>query len=65
MESATDDELLSAGYAACEQFADGVELDEITTVGPSPDEIVEGYNDRSLAGLASQLLCTEYDITLG
>lgn len=62
MDDATDEELIAYGHAACEQLAAGVGYDDVEVIPTDyPSEPYVGWNDRSLTGLASETLCTEYD----
>jgi hypothetical protein len=66
MEDATDAGLVAAGHQACESIAGGTPADQVDVLPDSmPVEIVEGWNDRNLAGLATQTLCTEYNVVAG
>lgn len=65
----SDEELVAAGWRACELFDQGLTYEEIDVV-TGDEEILANLglapnrNDREAAGIASQVLCTEHDITV-
>jgi len=60
----SDPELLAAGRLACTQMTDGTPIDSVdVVVGDVPGEQNQGWTDRSLAGIASETLCVEFDQT--
>jgi len=63
MEGAADADLLGAGWGACAQLAGGTAFEDVAVLPTMmPEEIVEGWNNENLAGLATQTLCQEYDV---
>lgn len=61
----TDAEMLAAGWAACDQFAQGAVYPNLEVIDGLP--VFEGEENRAdveIAGMASQSLCTDYDITV-
>lgn len=56
----SQEELLSAGRAACKMFDEGVAYGEMELI----DGGHENNADNDIASLASQFLCTEHDITV-
>ncbi|ANP74548.1 DUF732 domain-containing protein [Cryobacterium arcticum] len=61
---ATDPELLAAGHLACAQMTNGTAIDSVDVIqGDVPGEQNPGWTDRSLAGIASETLCVEFDQT--
>jgi hypothetical protein len=64
MDDVSDAQLLATGYYACDLVAAGESPDDVDVIsGSAAGEPVPEWNDAALAGLATQTLCVEYDIT--
>lgn len=63
----SDEELIADARKACDQLAAGVPFDAVNVIADNPNPpMMNGKrsqvtNSRSLAGLASETLCTEYN----
>lgn len=56
----TDEQLLSAAWAACDQFSQGIAWADIKVIEADADNVA----NSEIANLASQTICTEYDVTV-
>ena len=68
MDGVPDSDLLKAGYYACDLFAQGQSYDKMDVIHGDEAALAAANqppnrNDAAIAGLASQTLCVQYDIT--
>lgn len=61
--NATDEQLLEAAAAACEQLASGTVHDEVRVIeGEEPNQLGRHIDSSDIALYASEFICTDYQL---